>query len=293
MLNEYLVPRDANPLADCFGAQTFKDLPSPEAQACDFETTVSYGDTASRLAMKSAQLKTFPGLGGLVWKPIDKGGALLLNFTLSSALVSTDEGTVDALLQGILDLKGIRNPESVAGLPADGTVFRVRELPLGKGANGGPAAMRLAGYKIYAKALGSAVTLDFGKEGWVYECDKGFIAKTGKVAVQALDIPFKLYAQFDEEQSAPTLALDRTAVDAGDWVSFETKPLRPGGVYRMEILDPAGAAISCREELFAVDALKPAARRFQFPYSDKPGVWKVSLRDIATGLEARVAVTVR
>ncbi len=293
MLNEYLVQRTANPLAECFGAKLLKDLPSPETQPCDFKATVAYGDTTASLAMKSAQLKTFPGLDGLVWNPVGKGGALLLNFTLSSALVSTDEGTVDALLQGILDLKGIRNPESVAGLPADGTVFRVRELPLGKGANGGPAAMRLAGYKIYVKALGSAVTLDFGKEGWVYECDKGFIAKTGKVAVQALDIPFKLYAQFDEEQSAPTLALDRTAVDAGDWVSFETKPLRPGGVYRMEILDPAGAAISCREELFAVDALKPAARRFQFPYSDKPGVWKVSLRDIATGLEARVAVTVR
>ena len=293
LLTECLQLRKTNPLAKLFGEHTFDSLATPDNTAADFAATVDYGGVTSELKASGKLLKVYPGLEGLKWRPVGKGGALLVGTTFASVLVNGGEGAVDALAQGILDLKGIAAKESCLGLKPASTVFRVRELPLGKGKDGKPRAMTLAGFKTDVQELGKDVTLDFGKEGYVYEVDTGFVGKQTKVELKKLAIPFKLYTQFADEQSAPAFALESTEVKAGDWVAFATKDLRQGSVYRLEVADASGQPLVCREELFAADARKEPKRTFQFPFSDAPGVYTATLTDIATGLKAAVKVSVK
>jgi len=302
LLSEYLQLRKVNPLAKLFGAHTFESLPSPDNVEAAFASTVTYGKVTRELKAAGKLLKVYPGLKGLQWTPVGKGGALLVGTTFSSLLVNGGEGAVDALAQGILDLKGIVAKESVTGLKPESTIFRVRELPLGKGKDGKPQVMTLAGIKTDVQELGKDVTLDFGKEGYVYEVDTGFVGKQSKVELKKLAVPFKLYTQFAEEQKVPVFALvggdlrapraGQLEVAPGAWLTYETKNLRQGSVYRLEVVDPAGKAIVCREELFCADARKEPKRTLQFPFNDKPGVYTVKLTDIATGLVATQPVTV-
>jgi len=217
------------------------------------------------------------------------------------------EGTALLYTLDLVELKGVA-PEwkkaiaAATGLKPESTIFRVRELPLGKGKDGKPQVMTLAGIKTDVHELGKDVTLDFGKEGYVYEVDTGFVGRESKVELKKLAVPFKLYTQFAEEQKVPVFALvggdlrapraGQLEVVPGTWLTYETKNLRQGSVYRLEVVDPAGKAIVCREELFCADARKEPKRTLQFPFNDKPGVYTVKLTDIATGLVATQPVTV-
>ena len=252
LLTEYLQIRKENPLKDLFGERTLATMEAP-------------------LKLEKPEVHTF-----------GKGEAILLGTTVSRVLVSKGEDAVDALVQGILDKRGIRNPESCSGVSPTLKVFRVRQL----------GDMVLAGLKTDVPELGKDVTIDFGKEGYVYEVDTGFVGKQAKVELKKLAIPFKLFTQFPKEQVAPAFKLDKTEIEAGAWVTFETKGLRQGSVYRLEVADSSGEHIVCRDELFCANAKAEAKRTFQFPFSDKPGVYKATLVDIATGLKTTVDVTV-
>ena len=112
------------------------------------------------------------------------------------------------------------------------------------------------------------------------------------MVIDSLEKPFKLYAQFTEEQKPPVVALDRTKLCAGEFVSLLTEGLRQGSVYRIEVEDPDGRRIANREQVVKADAKANPKIRFQFPYSDKAGTYKVILRDIATGYEGVAEVSV-
>ena len=232
-----------------------------------------------------AALKAFAKKGGLIVADSEPGlmddflayrkEAPLKGLWKPFSLKSSDQD-----LQAILAEKGIVNKEAIAGLPADQTIFRVREL----------GDMRVFGFKTASKMCGRDVTIDLRKDAYVYEVGKGFFGRTAKVELPAIEVPFRLFSAFSSEQSAPAVALDRTEIAAGDFVNLATKGLRKGSVYRLEVVAPDGKAVANREKIFAADG-RPL--RFQFPFSDAAGAWRVRLMDVATGLVGEVAVTVR
>ena len=274
VLDGYGAGRAKNPLAELFGDVTLKDLqPIDTSAKLDFAETVEFGGKKFSFALKGDQFASMPGVKPFRWKAFGKGGAVRLNFTLSSARISAGDAAYDAFVQTLFDLKGIRIAESVGGISP---VFRVREL------NG----MRLAGFKTNTKDLGKRVTVDFGSEGFVYEVDRGFVGKTAKVELAKLDCPFKLYSSFASEQVAPPVPVAARAA-AGDTLTVATDALRKGSVYRLTVRDPKGREIEHRAVVFTADG---KALKLQFPYDDEPGIWTVALRDIATGLEGTAKV---
>ncbi|MBO7721359.1 MAG: hypothetical protein J6T01_03040 [Kiritimatiellae bacterium] len=187
----------------------------------------------------------------------------------------------DETLQAIVSKRGISpNRESIAGLPADQTIFRVREL----------GGMRVFGFKTSAKSLGRSVTINLGGETWVYEVGKGPLGRMAKVEIQSLEVPFRLFSAFSDEQPAPPVVFDRTEIAAGGFVELKTDNLRRESVYRLEISAPGGGKIANREKVFAADG-QPL--RFQFPFSDAAGVYTVSLMDVATGIVGQTCISVK
>ena len=252
VLDGFQVPRKENPLKDLFGNVLLKDLGDAEKRkvTSDKPQLVAYG----------------------------KGGAVKLGYTLAAAQLELGKPALDALLQGLLDLRGIRPTESCTGL-GEGGIFRVRQRD----------DLVLAGFKTITKYLGSAVTVDFGRDGWVYECGKGLVGKLSKVELEKLDCPFKLYAQFTTEQSAPEVKLSHETLAPGQSLMLDTTLLRKESVYRFEVIAPNGKAIACREEVFAADG-KP--RSYQVPFDDALGEYTLQLTDIATGLVGSKTLTV-
>ena len=151
--------------------------------------------------------------------------------------------------------------------------------------------MRIVGFKTYPRFVGKNIKVSFGDDGYIYEVDRGLVAQGASVS-RKLDVPFKLYSFFTEEQKPPVFMLSRTSVMPGDSVRVDTSKLRNGGVYRMETRSPDGKSMPGREDVFCNDASAPREIQVQFPYSDSSGIYSIALRDIATGLETVVAVTV-
>lgn len=188
--------------------------------------------------------------------------------------------TDDDLLKIVAEV-GIKQIESVEGVDWSRTILRTRVL----------GDMKCTGFTCLVKNLGNDITLNLGSDGYIYEVDTGYVGQGDKVEIKSLDRPFKLYAQFKEEQKAPAYTLSKTEINAGEFVSFETKDLRDGGVYRLAVFGPDGKVIPNREMIFTVEKKTAPKKTFQFPYSDN-GLYKVVLRDIATALETEVSVTV-
>lgn len=252
VLDGFQKPRKDNPLKELFGNVLLSDLGDAELRKVTREkpALVKYG----------------------------KGGAIKLGYTLAAAGLEIGQTNLDAMLQGLLDLRGISAKESCTGLGESG-IFRVRQR----------GDLVLAGYKTIPKYFGNDVTVDFGRDGWIYECDKGFVAKASKVGPVKLDCPFRLYAQFSEKQSAPVVKMSRDTLAPGESAELITKDLRAKSVYRFEVIAPDGKVISCREEVFAADG---KARSYQVPFNDAPGRYELRLTDIATGLVGRMTLNV-
>ena len=192
-------------------------------------------------------------------------------------------GWTDEQVLALLAQSGIAIREKLTGLPPEELRFRIREL----------GDMTLFGFVTRSYNLGKTVEVALGAEKWIYESDVGFVGKADRLTVEKLEKPHGLYAAFASEQRPPVIKLSKTELNAGDEVKLETAMLRQGSVYRLEIEGSDGKRIRNRETLFCAEAKKTPAIAFQFPYSDAAGAYKVILRDMATGLDGAVPVTVK
>ena len=207
-------------------------------------------------------LRAFAANGGVIASDVETG---MMDEFFVSREKSPLAGVVrpmpdlasDDAVQAFLTANGVApNPESVEGLPAGRSVFRVREAD----------GCRLVGFKTVSKALGSCVTVRFGRRCRVYEVDRGFVGETDKVEIASLDVPFKLYAAFDNEPEF----------------------FRKGAVYRREVIAPGGMPVAHREKVFVYDGALP-------PYTpalnDAAGEWRLRYRDMATGRTRQLATS--
>lgn len=169
--------------------------------------------------------------------------------------VSDDE------LAAVLAKKGIANRESISGLPRASCIFRVRELD----------GLRLVGFKCVKKDLGRDVTIDLGREGFVYEFGSGVcLGRRSRIEIRALDVPFRLYAVYDREQTAP-----------------DVKSLVAGRVYRLMAFDAAGREIEHRAKIFAAKKGVDPMKDFFIPV-DEPVGTTYRIREVSSGLESPV-----
>ena len=186
-----------------------------------------------------------------------------------------DPAVRDGEIAKLLRESGVQGRERISGLPPQETVFRVRES----------RGMRIVGFKTESRCLGADVEIGLGSAGFVYAVDKGFLVRADKVSLRSISVPFGLYAVFDAAQEPPSFAMPAKA-RPGERVVWRTDALRRGSVYRFSVVTPGGVELGHREEVFTADG-KP--RFFAFALDDTPGTWRFALRDIATGLETRVA----
>lgn len=252
VLDGYLQRRARNPLAELFGDVTYAALKPPVTGAVEasFDGVTVRGELVTHM----------PDEKPFAVHACGKGRGILCNMTFGTIADSAGLGTVDAILARILAAAEIRQQERIEGLPPTETVFRVRE-------NGD---VRLIGFKTVAKSLGSRIRIDLGKPGYVYAFGKGLVGKSAEIVEEKLDVPFKLYAVFADEQRPP-----------------DPKALVAGRIYRLETYAPDGKPMRFREKVFVAAAKNDTTKLIDAPLDEKPGTRYV-LCDVMTGLSTEL-----
>lgn len=236
----------------------------------DVKTLLLCGTTALT-EPEIADLKAFAARGGLLLADTEPG--VLTRYLTPRAepplkglwrpMPEADD--FDAFEKGLLAAGIAPNPEQLTGLDPDETVFRVREAP----------GLRIVGFKTSVNGLGRKVSLSLGRPGYVYEPDGAPVGRTDRIDIASLDVPFKVYAVFDDAPSAPAFTWRNGKVT--------TDALRRGGVYRLSLIAPDGSRPAHREDVFRATGEPVKAER---ALSDAPGVWRVELLDVASGLSS-------
>ena len=132
-----------------------------------------------------------------------------------------------------------------------------------------------------ASALGAKAKVAWPGRHYLYSPCEGYVGEARDVIkLDFAKAPFVCRAVFAEKQSAPKLSV--TGGRLGGEVRFGLPKLVSGRVYSLVVRDPGGEvrgrAVFDREE--------KAMRSLDVAWNDRPGRWKATLTDCATGLRS-------
>lgn len=278
ILSEYLRPLEKSRLADLFNASKLQGKSDLQMKPLNVRSHVE-GQEVSLTAGKVFQSPEIPVFNT---RKVGKGTAILLNFNLGSAHnTALDENAFDRFLLDLLRLGHVEPEIKVSGLSPEQMIVRVRENQ----------ENQVLGVLAAPTDIGKDWALRLPREGWVYEVNRGLIGHSRELQAK-IDAPFKVFTVFDRKQSAPTLKLNRGRASGGQEALLDTARLSPHGVYRLDILAPTGETLKGRTRVFS--GHKPGnANEIRFAYNDAPGVYRVLLTDVRTGLQAEQKINFR
>ncbi len=275
VLNAYCHPLERSSLAPLFGLPDFDWQSKPELKPVAIDRSVR-GREISFKAEKAFQSVSVPLFSV---RELDSGLAILLNFNLSSAQnTAHTETPMDRFLLELLKVAGITPEVSISGLSTSEVVVRLREGP----------DFQVLGLLTPPEDNGKSARIDLPKSFWIYEVNKGLIGQGSKVDAH-VEAPLLLYSLFDTQQEPPAFDLGKTEVPPGQWFSIRSQGFRESGIYRLDLVGPAGTVLPGRTRFFK--GKDPgAAGEIVFAYTDAAGKYAVKITDIRTGLQAEAGV---
>ncbi|MBQ3343258.1 MAG: beta-galactosidase [Kiritimatiellae bacterium] len=203
-----------------------------------------------------------PALKGL-W---GSGGCVLLGKKLSLAAAHEKKpGDFDGEIAAFL-------PPPAACVPAarmdDNAIMRTR----------GGRDFDLVTAMWPATNLGAKVPVKLPGRRFVYDPMVGFVGESSTMTLDFSKAPFVSRAAFAERQEAPSFSVSGAA--RGGEVKVKTPALVSGRVYNLTVLDAAGNV----RWRFVFDREANAPKNMFVAYTDRPGEWRATLMDCATGL---------
>ena len=278
IMNGFLRPLPANPLADLFGEVVFDTLSAPVLG----EAEVSAEWRGRPLRFKARKTQVNPGASFWEARALGQGQAILLHFGLGAAAnTAAPETPLAGFLDQVLEGVGCVPPFQVA---CDDPYALIRSRQ-GRG-------FRLLGILLSEAKVGSVLSAHLPEAGFVYESKKGFLAQADRLELPFTDTPYKLLSIFPERQAPPELRLLAATVARGSAVSVDIRSLPAGRVYFLELKNPSGVAQLTRHRVFDTAKVQ-GSLSIPFAYSDVTGRWQLTLQDVATGLAATASVEVQ
>lgn len=276
ILDEYLHPLDKSIFADFFNAPRLNWRPNLEMKPLHIKATVrqKYFSLDAATAFQAPEAPVFTA------NNIGKGLAILLNFnlgTVQNSVSSPEE--FDQFLLNLLSLGKIKPSISVSGLSTNQLMIRVRRN----------SENQVIGVLADQENVGKTMTLHLPKTGWIYEVNKGLLGQTAQLQTK-IDMPFKVYCVFADQQLPPDLTLDKSRIAGGQFVHIDVAKLKSQGIYRIDIFAPNGKILTQRTHVFT--AQNPGnAGAIPFAFNDLPGRYRIQLTDVRTGLQTAREVT--
>ena len=253
LLNEKLRVNEKNPLQALFGNITEKN-----AKAAEFKPLNLPGFKAARVPQTG---KPF------IVRKYGKGTAILCNFSLASAAnTASPSDAFDKWLLSLMKKYGSA-PTFTVGKVEDTTMVRVRHND----------DFSLIGVMQQIQHMNKPVNVDLNGTYYVYEADGKYLGRKSKLHIEFKNSPLQLFSVFKKPQIAPVFSVAKTA--RGERVKINLPALKPGRVYRLEMMNADG-----KEVYQAVFDRKEIAPDCAIAYTEKPGKWSMKLTDIATGL---------
>ncbi len=272
ILNENLKKRRKNPLAALFGDLTFETAKELEI--------LPYAAAAENLTLRAGKAYAVPGNPGLRIRKYGRGKAVLLNASLS---VMENNSASDAPLNGFLDrLMQTAGVEAMAAIPDFSNDLMVR-----------PRKMK--GFEMLAalcreKDIGRVLHAELKKSKYIYECRKGLIGQSPRLAFDFSKTPFHCFALFEKKQSPPILQCPGTVNRGGRVILRISGPEDISGrVYRITLTGPDGQEIRNRSRTVC----GKSEYLLDFAYGDPVGDYCIAVSDAATGLSAKHKIKVK
>ena len=203
-----------------------------------------------------------PALKGL-W---GRGGCVLLGKKLSLAAAHEKKpGDFDSEIAAFL-------PPPVACVPAvrmdDNAILRTR----------GGVGFDLVTAMWPATNLGAKIPVKLTGRRFIYDPMVGPVGEASTLTLDFSNSPLVSRTVFAAKQSKPEFAVEGAA--RGGEVKVRTPALVPGRIYNLTVLDAAGAV----RWRFVFDREENAPKNMYVAYTDRPGEWRATLIDCATGL---------
>lgn len=209
-----------------------------------------------------------------------KGKAILLNASLSVLENnSLPESSLNTFLDRVVKSAGVRPP---AVIPDFSNTLMVRPRQAGE--------FELLGALGQEKDLGKSFTAALPKEKYIYECRKGLVGKSDRLVFKFSQAPFRCFALFDLEQQPPVVTAPEQ-VAKGDRAMLKISgPANPRErAYRITVTAPDGREILHRNKTICGKTEYP----LDFAFNDLPGIYRISIEDAATGLNAQHEIEVK
>ena len=121
---------------------------------------------------------------------------------------------------------------------------------------------------------------------FIYEPMVGFVGEGREATLDFSESPFVCRSVFASKQSEPSFSI--AGAPRGGEVKFTAPPLVSGRVYNLTVRDPAGDV----RWRFVFDREANAPKKMYVAYTDRPGEWRATLVDCATGLKTEKSFSV-
>ena len=272
ILNENLKKRTRNPLGELFGNLTFAEAKELEIQP--------YQSASGALALAAERASVVHGNPGLQLHNVGQGKVILLNASLSILENNSQpESALNTFLDQVVNSSGVR-PRAV--IPDFSNTLMVRPRQAGE--------FELLGALVQEKDLGKSFTAKLPKEKYIYECRKGLVGKSDRLVFKFSEAPFRCFALFDREQRPPAVTAPAQVAKGGRALLKISGPDNPRErAYRITVTAPDGREILHRSKTICGKTEYP----LDFAFNDLPGIYRISIEDAATGLNAQHEIEVR
>jgi hypothetical protein len=285
MMNDSYKILEKNQLSKLFGVYNPQQSPKPVNKNLEINTTFN----KQKIELQATDALTTPGIKPFSIHKFGKGQAVLLNFSLGSAKIGSDNKQFNTFMLNILVACKIKTDLKITNLPQD-SVIRIRE---GDG-------FELIGFtnRRLAKSgkNGENVTVTLPEKRYIYEVDSGLLKHSNSFTFKFAPA-FKLFSAFDHEQSAPKIKLSSKTAKPGTPLILDISSLPKGRIMRLQVFDKEGKNILYRNEavtheVFETDG-KMIKKLIHFAYNYPKGNYKINLTDIATGLNSSETITLK
>jgi Beta-galactosidase trimerisation domain len=280
ILNEFLRPVKQNQLTELFGNITLDKLAQPAVTVIKLNRKYN----GYNIDFTAASALSTPGIEPFTVTQYGKGKAILLNFTLSTAMNSCkDPARFDRFMFNLLNAAGVSSDVKISGVDrlSPHLRIRIREAP----------GIKVIGILNEVKDIGREVTFKLTNKGYFYLPGSGYVGYGDSLKVK-LTSPFQLVNIFDQQQQPPFIKLSSNTVSPGQAVKLQLNSFTPGTILFVRIKNPAGKTLTLRDQVITVtDNSKSVA--LHFAYTDKPGIYNIKVTDVATGLTTEKKITLK
>ncbi|MCM8804075.1 MAG: beta-galactosidase [Candidatus Omnitrophica bacterium] len=262
-------------LADIFQIQPVQEIKKTKRGKIEIEKVIN----GEKIKFSSNQIQYIPDSEIFKIVEFGKGKAILLNFSLSSALTSSSLEDIDNFILQILKIKKVipyLNLEVEKKIPEQ-IIVRIRENK----------RCKILGILFPKETIGKNFRIKLNEERYVYQANEKFLFKKREWS-DKINQPFLIYSLFAESQNKPLVKINSSIFKLGEKIVLTMPGAKDGDIYRIVVYNQ-------KEQIYKkIVSLNNIYNTLEIPiaYNEKTGIYNLEITDMLTGLKENIKIKI-